>query len=131
MDIGYWGIHLLERQDVQLESPVPLALAIITYAGMKITYDQACIHFFILVFALSIPFYLLGISGMRLPGLSILPASALMTFVPTIAALVLVYRQRGIDSINALLTYAFDFNRHNGMGWILVALLFIPVVCTL
>ena len=86
--------------------------------------------FFILVFALSIPFYLLGISGARLPGLSILPASALMAFMPMCAALILVYRQRGIDGINALLTHAFDFRTHNGMVWILVALLFIPVACT-
>ena len=87
--------------------------------------------FFVLVFALSIPFYLLGISGARLPGLSFLPASALMTFVPMIAALILVYRQLGTNGINALSKRAFDFNRLSGAGWILVVLLFMPVVCTL
>jgi hypothetical protein len=41
--------------------------------------------FFLLVFGLSLPFYLLGAAGGRLPGLPFLPASALMAFVPMIA----------------------------------------------
>ncbi len=87
--------------------------------------------FFLLVLALSIPFYLVGITGLRMPGLSILPVSALMAFVPMIAALIMVYRQHGLHGINVLSKHVFQFNRHNGAAWIPVALLFIPIVCTL
>ena len=87
--------------------------------------------FFLLVFALSIPFYLLGISGARMPGLSFLPASSLMTFVPIIVAMILIYRQLGINSIKVLAKHTFDVNRQGRAGWVLVALLFMPVVCIL
>ncbi|MEO6608177.1 MAG: type II CAAX endopeptidase family protein [Aestuariivirga sp.] len=87
--------------------------------------------YFLLVFALSIPFYLLGISGARMPGLSFLPASSVMTFVPMIAAMILIYRQLGINGVNALARRAFDFNRTINARWILMALLFVPFVCSL
>lgn len=84
--------------------------------------------FFLLVFVLSVPFYLLGAAGWRLPGMPILPASALMTFTPMIAALILVYRQRGADGAAALLKRALDFRRLHGAGWYLAAFLFMPAV---
>lgn len=43
-------------------------------------------RFFLLVFLLSVPFYLLGATGARLIGLPLLPASAFMAFVPMAAA---------------------------------------------
>jgi len=85
--------------------------------------------FFLLVFFLSIPFYLLGAAGGRLPVLSILPNSALMAFTPMIAALILVYRASGIDGATALLMRAVDFNRIHGVRWYLAALLIMPIVC--
>ena len=87
--------------------------------------------FFLLVFAFSVPFYLLGAVGGRLPGLPILPASALMAFVPMIAMLILVYRQRDAYGALALLKSAFDVRRLHGAGWTLTALLFMPAVCVL
>ena len=82
--------------------------------------------FFLLVFFLSIPFYLLGAAGGRLPVVPILPASALMAFMPMIAALILVYRTGGAV---ALLKRAFDFSRIHGVRWYLAALLIMPIVC--
>ena len=87
--------------------------------------------FFLLIAVLSVPFYLLGAAGGRLAGLPILPASALMTFTPMIAALILVYRQRGAVGAAALLGRVFELRRHRGMGWYLTALLFMPVICVL
>ena len=87
--------------------------------------------FFLLVFALSIPFYLLGISGARMPYLTFLPANALMTFVPMTAAMILVYRKLGLNGVNTLAKRVFDFNRLSGARWVLVALLFMLVVCAL
>jgi uncharacterized protein len=87
--------------------------------------------FFILVFVLSVPFYVLGVTGARLPGIPTLPASALMGFVPAIAALILVHRQRGGEGVVAFLKSTFLYKRNRGVGWIIVALLFMPVICVL
>jgi membrane protease YdiL (CAAX protease family) len=87
--------------------------------------------FFLLAFVLSVPFYLLGAVGGRLPGLPILPTSALMTFAPMIAAMILVYRQRGADGVVARVKRMLAFSRPRGAGWYLTALLFMPAVCVL
>lgn len=51
--------------------------------------------YFVLLLLLSAPFWWIGADGGRLAFATFLPVSALMTFVPAIAALVLVYRERG------------------------------------
>lgn len=87
--------------------------------------------FFLLVIALSVPFYLLGALGGRLPGLTAQPASALMAFMPMIAALILVTRIRGGDGAATLLKRAFDFDRVSSVGWVLVAACLLPIVAVL
>ena len=87
--------------------------------------------YFALVLALSLPFYALGATGDRLAGLSILPSSALMTFVPMTVALILVYRQRGFASVIVLLKRAVDVRCLRHPGWFLTTLLFMPLVCVL
>lgn len=84
--------------------------------------------FFLLVSFLSMPFYLLGAAGGRLPVLSILPSGALMAFTPMIAALILVYRASGMVGAMALLKRAFDFSQVHGVRWYLAALLIMPIV---
>lgn len=87
--------------------------------------------FFVLVFVMSVPFYILGATGSRLPGLSILPASALMTFVPLIAAVVLnVYRQgyAGVAGFAKRMLWPGSCPR---AIWYLTAVLFMPAVCIL
>jgi uncharacterized protein len=84
--------------------------------------------FFLLVFALSVPFYLLGALGGRLPGLPALPTSALMSFVPMVAALILVYRVHGGEGATNLLKRALDYDRVRSMRWILFAACLFPVV---
>ena len=59
--------------------------------------------FFLLVMLLSIPFYVLGADGDRLPTATFLPISAIMAFIPMIAALILVYRQAGLGSAKEFL----------------------------
>lgn len=84
--------------------------------------------FLILVFVLSIPFYLLGITGIPLPGIPTLPASALMGFVPMIAALILTHRAHGSDGYIAMIRRLLDLNKHHRAIWVLATLLFMPVV---
>jgi uncharacterized protein len=87
--------------------------------------------FFILVFVLSVPFYILGTAGAKLPGLPFLPASALMGFVPLIAALVLTNQQRGSEGALTLLKSIFVSGPNLRANWILVTLLFMPTICLL
>jgi membrane protease YdiL (CAAX protease family) len=87
--------------------------------------------FFLLVFALSIPFYLLGAVGGRLPILTAQPTSALMAFMPMISALILVYRARGSEGATNLLKRALDFDRVRSMRWYLAAVCLLPVIAVL
>ena len=83
--------------------------------------------FFLLVFALSIPFWVIGgATDLQLmPGLSV---SALMGFCPMAAALILVYRDKGATGARALLKRSFDFNRIKSRRWLVPVLLLMPAV---
>ena len=87
--------------------------------------------FFLLVFLLSIPLYVLGAHGSRLPIATFLPLSALMTFIPMIAALVLVTRERGTRGARRLLARALDYRRIRGVAWLLATLLLMPIMALL
>jgi uncharacterized protein len=95
------------------------------------TVKISSVFYFIFVFVLSIPFYILGANGAKLFGLSILPASALMVIVPAIAAVILVYQQGGVLAVVELLKSTCFYERNLGQGWISAALLFMPVVFVL
>ena len=83
--------------------------------------------FFLLVFVLSLPFWLLGeVTDLQLiPGLSV---SALMGFNPMLAALILVYRDKGATGTLALLRRSFDFKRIKSKCWLVPTLLLMPSV---
>lgn len=83
--------------------------------------------FFSLVFALSIPFWFLGgATDLQLmPGLSV---SALMGFCPMIAAVVLVYCDRGAAGSLVLLMRCFDFKRIASASWLVPVFLLMPAV---
>ncbi len=83
--------------------------------------------FFALVILLSIPFYALGLAGERLPIATFLPVNALMAFVPMLAALILVCRESGVSGAKTFLARAFDNRRIKSVGWILAALLLMPI----
>ena len=87
--------------------------------------------FFLILLLLSLPFWWIGGAGGRLPFATFLPVSALMTFVPMIAALVLVYRESGATGARAFVSQALDIDGIKGMGWVLTALLLMPVVFAL
>jgi membrane protease YdiL (CAAX protease family) len=80
------------------------------------------IRFFLLVFALSVPFWLVGVMTdlQLMPGLSV---SALMTFCPVTAALILVHRESGVAGQAKLLGRAFDFKRVKAKRWYVPVLL--------
>lgn len=83
--------------------------------------------FFLTVFLLSIPFFLLASPGGRLPFATFLPVSALMTFVPMIAALSLVALKDGPVGAMGLLRRALDLRSIKRLRWLLTAIFFMPV----
>ena len=88
---------------------------------------RSTLKFFVLVFALSIPFWVLGaVTDMQLmPGLSV---SVLMAFCPMAAALMLVHREDGAAGMSKLLRRSFDFKRIQSRRWFAPAFLLMPCV---
>ena len=85
------------------------------------------LSFFLLVFALSAPFWLAG--GMTelqlMPGLSV---SALMAFCPMAAAWILTHRESGHAGVTELLGRSLDFRRIRAKRWYVPILLLMAVV---
>ena len=87
-------------------------------------------QFFVLVFALIIPFWVYGAvaGGELLPGL---PVAGLAAFCPMIAALLLVCRTDRGAGVIILLKRSFDFKRIEQKGWYAPILLIMPAVTVL
>ena len=97
----------------------------------RASYLASSRFFFLLVILLSIPFYVLGAAGNRLPIATFLPISALMAFIPMIAALILVYRESGARGARQLLASALDYRRIKGVAWVLASLVLMPIMALL
>ena len=88
------------------------------------------IKFFTLVFALSIPFLLLGfiVKGAT-ENLPIkLPISALMAVCPLIAAAILVYKKQKMQGVKELLALSFDFKKIKDKRWYAPIVFLMPVI---
>lgn len=72
--------------------------------------------FFLLVYALSIPFWLIG-SFTDLEILPGLPLSSLNIIIPVVAASILVYCEDRFAGVSRLLKRAFDFKRVDRKVW--------------
>ena len=93
-----------------------------TTAGDGTPPTRSPLKFFLLVFALSLPFWLAGaMTDLQLmPGL---PVSALMAFCPMGAALILVHRQSGRAGVTELLARSLDCRRIRAKRWYVPILL--------
>lgn len=84
------------------------------------------LDYFLLVFVLAIPFWLVGNRPLPLP--VNLPASALTFTVPVLAASILSYRRAGIGGVTSLLSRALDFRRIQNKLWYVPTLLLAPLI---
>jgi membrane protease YdiL (CAAX protease family) len=82
--------------------------------------------FFLLLFILSIPIWLIGSSQLPLP--VELPVSALMSFCPLIAAAILTWQQDGSHGIQELLQKTFDHKKITNKIWYIPILLWNPIL---
>jgi CAAX protease family protein len=87
--------------------------------------SRSPLTFFLLVFALSIPFWLIGaVTGLQLvPGL---PVSSLMAFCPLTAASILVYGENKTAGVTGLLRRSFDYKRITAKIWYAPIVLLMP-----
>lgn len=92
----------------------------------KASKENLPLNFFLLVFVITIPFWIFG--GNKLPVPVELPASALAAFNPLIAALILSYRQSGLNGVKALLKKAFDYKKIQNKVWYVPILLLNPLI---
>jgi hypothetical protein len=88
------------------------------------------LKFFLLVFTLSLPFWLAGslTTFKLLPGV---PVSALMFFCPALAAVILVYRENKTAGVTALLKRSFDTKRIRARIWYAPMILLMPGITAL
>jgi membrane protease YdiL (CAAX protease family) len=88
------------------------------------------LKWFLLVFALSVPFAMLGsATGLQLmPGI---PVSALGFICPVTAASILIYRQHGVAGVRAFLQRSFQYGRTASRAWYVPVLLLAPAVTLL
>jgi uncharacterized protein len=91
------------------------------------------IHFFVLVFAISIPFWILGFIGPDTTKIIPvkLPISALMAFSPLLAAAILVYKKRKFQGVKDLLKLSFDFRKIKNKKWYIPIVLLMPATALL
>lgn len=87
--------------------------------------------FFVLVFALALPFWLLGTIVKHVPIPINLPVSALQFVCPLIAACILVYREEKRDGVKRLLKSIFDDKRIKNKIWYVPIILLMPLVMVL
>ena len=92
----------------------------------NILQEKLPLDYFLLVVVLSIPFWLIG--GSKLPLPINLPASAVTTFVPAIAAGILTYRRSGKMGVKEFLKKAVDFKKVKNKLWYLPALFLAPAI---
>jgi membrane protease YdiL (CAAX protease family) len=86
--------------------------------------------FFLLVFALSIPFWILGamVPVQLLPGL---PLSSLAFICPMLAAMILIYRETKAPSVPDFLMRFLDYRRIKGKRWYATTVLLMPAIMLL
>ena len=99
--------------------------------NVNASYKKSPLKFFLLVFALALPFWLLGFL-VKTQGLPMnLPISAFQFVCPLIAALILVYREEKSAGVKKLLKRAFDYKRIKHKIWFVPIILLNPLIMLL
>lgn len=93
--------------------------------------NRSPLTYFLLTFALSIPFW---IAGALIGGHSLLPSvplAALMVICPVTAALIFVYKENKSAGVKDMLKGAFDFKRVRAKIWYVPIILLMPCIMVL
>ncbi len=97
---------------------------------LKTSPRKSPLRFFLLVFVLSLPFWLAGtLTSFQL--LPALPVSALMFVCPGAVAAILIYRENKSAGVKEWLWRAFDFKRVKAKIWYVPIILLMPCIMVL
>jgi uncharacterized protein len=109
--------------------PSPSTEAIPAQSRNRVLGHRSSLAFFVLIFVLSIPFWLIGaVSGLQLT--ADLPVSSFVWVCPVVAAAILAYQEGGTAGLTVLLRRSFDFARIREKRWYVPAVLLLPGVYT-
>jgi len=91
--------------------------------------NKSPLKFFLLVFALAIPIWVIE-PMVKVKGLPLdVPITDLIaTFIPLIAACILVYKEEGQGGVKKLLKRVFDFSRIRQKTWYLPLIFLMPII---
>ena len=88
--------------------------------------------FFVLVYAISIPFWVLNtIFPIKLPVDNLPVTDIAATFTPMVAASILMYREEGFEGVKNLLKRAFDCKRITKKVWYIPIIFLTPFIFVL
>ena len=109
-----------------------LATEISEMSSTKASASKSPTAFFLLVYGLTIPFWALS-RMIRIEGLpDNLPVTdAGATFVPLVAAMILMHREQGLSGIKNLLKRTFDFKLIHARTWYLPIIFLLPLLYVL
>ncbi len=93
--------------------------------------SKSPLKFFLLVFVISVPFWLVGFLDLPKMLPINLPISALMFVCPMVAALILVHQENEPNGMKELLKRTFDFKKIKNKIWYAPILLFMPAIMLL
>lgn len=101
--------------------------------GKNTTQNRILINYFLLIFALSIPFWILGFFATDTTKLLPinLPISALMAVCPLLVASMLTYKKQKIKGVAALLKQSFDYEKIIDKNWYFPIVFLMPIVALL
>lgn len=93
------------------------------------TSKRSPLLFFVLVYALSIPLWVLNVFyPVHIPVDNLPVTDIVATFTPMVAASILVYREEGPGSVKNLLKRAFDYKRITKKVWYVPILFMMPFI---
>ena len=101
--------------------------SVLEILSLRHTLQRPLLRFFLLVFALTVPFWVIGaVTGAQLlPGV---PVAALAFICPGLAALILVHQASGLAGVKALLMRCVDYDRITARIWYAPIFLLLPAV---
>ncbi len=91
--------------------------------------NKSPLKFFLLVFALAIPLWVIG-TMVKVKGLPLdVPVTDFIAaFIPLIAACILVYKEEGTIGVKSLLKRVFDFSKIKQKIWYLPVIFLMPII---
>lgn len=92
---------------------------------------RSSLPFFILIFVLSLPFWVLGAMSASPEGPTNIPLSIIGGYTPLVAAAILVWRKEGLSGVGRLLSRVLDYKRITNKIWYIPAIGFLPALLLL